>query len=132
MSDQPKEQGKDEYDFRMMLAEIADCLNLELRENGGELYQIQDCLHADYRPAIRKLVDLCKIPRPAPSEKWISVKERKPNDREYVMFFSAMITPQIRIGFYDGERWRVVPGWLSVDDVTHWQPLPPLPEGDKL
>lgn len=40
------------------LAEIADCLNQELRESNGDEFQIQDYLHSDFRPAIRKLVDL--------------------------------------------------------------------------
>lgn len=45
-------------DFESKLAQIADCLNQELRESNGDKFQIEDYLHTDFRPAIRKLVDL--------------------------------------------------------------------------
>lgn len=53
-----KENTTDELESK--LAGIADVINQELRENGGDRYQIQNYLHTDFRPIIRKLVDLCK------------------------------------------------------------------------
>ena len=60
-----KENTTDELEsklaeFESKLAGIADVINQELRENGGDRYQIQNYLHTDFRPIIRKLVDLCK------------------------------------------------------------------------
>lgn len=64
---------------------------------------------------------------------WVAVSERLPEERLSVIAF----TPQgERIAYYDpsGDAKRRSEWWDSHEDyalyVTHWMPIPPLPEGD--
>lgn len=60
--------------------------------------------------------------------KWISVEEQRPKVDEIVLVYVEGLGA--RQGFYDGKIWSSI-GLMSGEfarKVTHWQPLPPLPE----
>lgn len=55
---------------------------------------------------------------------WISVKDRLPEDEEYVLIFTA--GGSVLIVFYDSDGWYTLEEYLR--EVTHWMPLPEAPE----
>lgn len=64
--------------------------------------------------------------------KWISVKDRLPENKSCILMYSA--DGGVAEGIYDKDqkrwiqfRWSV----LNVPSVTHWMPLPPAPEDTK-
>lgn len=54
---------------------------------------------------------------------WINVKNRLPEDRELVVTYS---TTKRRVGHCDCLK-SYVELWGNYDEVTHWLPLPNLP-----
>ena len=81
--------------------------------------------------------------------KWISVKERLPEtDGNYLVYQEGYIVPAIRVLSFakDGRKvdkydfyreWKNVWyrydsewGHITIDDVTHWMPLPEMPKGE--
>ena len=79
--------------------------------------------------------------------KWISIKDRFPVDDEegYWKYDAVLVysdeddAPRIGIAYYDkDEGWDIAGGmaafsdegfwFLKSDDVTHWMPLPQIPE----
>lgn len=60
---------------------------------------------------------------------WISVKDRLPEDDNFVFVYNSK-DKEIIIANYKGDNaWdSYAYGWLPDDAVTHWQPLPELPE----
>ena len=82
-------------------------------------------------------------------QKWIPVTERLPEaDGDYLVFERGYIVPAIRVlsfakdgrkvdkyDFYRGWKnvwYRYDSEWghLTIDDVTHWMPLPEPPKGE--
>ncbi len=66
--------------------------------------------------------------------KWISVKERLPEEDEYVLVFlgdrEMQYVLDMSINQIDGQkRWSFPDKWVYItdSDVTHWMPLPPPP-----
>lgn len=64
---------------------------------------------------------------------WISVKNMTPGVGEHVLFsISVNGVSFVRIGFFDGKRFRLLPGsGISesfIFTVTYWMPLPEPPE----
>lgn len=64
--------------------------------------------------------------------KWISTKDRLPEDGKEVLFYGDS---SVMVGWYDAnnECWAVTASDMIAypEDVTHWMPLPRLPEEDK-
>ena len=67
---------------------------------------------------------------------WISVKEKTPEDYENIIFTNGK---DVFVGFrvsliYDDEGNNDIYYYsneINHKDVTHWMPLPELPEGEK-
>ena len=75
-------------------------------------------------------------------QEWISVEERLPDNHRYVLVACEGLTiggyAQIAIGSYGGGLWSIADadgtGYLTKYMrcvVTHWMPLPSLPEKEK-
>ena len=60
---------------------------------------------------------------------WISVKDRLPEDGKDVLAYDSEYK-EIVIASYnsDYEEWDNLYDYLPVNEITHWQPLPELPE----
>jgi hypothetical protein len=56
--------------------------------------------------------------------RWIPVTERLPKECEDVLM--ANIFHNVRVGFYNGDRW-IDNTSNRTPEVTHWRPLPPAP-----
>lgn len=56
---------------------------------------------------------------------WISVKDRLPEIGERVLIYSRQTLEAIR---YEGKKFNRF--GVSVDDATHWMPLPAPPKGE--
>lgn len=60
---------------------------------------------------------------------WISVKDRLPNNAEYVIIYSARGCFKYAIAWYSsGGKW-IKDDHEFVGVVTHWMPLPEKPKG---
>lgn len=68
---------------------------------------------------------------------WISVKDKLPSGCEIVLIYCALIK-QIAIGYliYDSKREPIVivafdeyDQPASLEDITHWMPIPEVPNG---
>ena len=88
-----------------------------IRENDMDCkFDVEDDLrvYADLKSAISEIVE---------KDQWISVEERLPENNDLVLTYSYEIS---------GHKYRLlVPNTqikIFPDAVTHWQPLPPLPE----
>jgi Lar family restriction alleviation protein len=58
------------------------------------------------------------------SEQWISVKDRLPENDEYVLTYCECSTKSVRSNWYSSSRKL----WHEGDDnITHWMPLPDPP-----
>ena len=65
--------------------------------------------------------------------KWISVKDRLPEDEGFVLIHAPSADehkPVIITAWHDTEtrEWGLVDVWANA--VTHWMPLPVPPKGD--
>lgn len=65
--------------------------------------------------------------------KWISVKERKPKHRDWVLVWhTGYGTP--KKAFYKDEEWgdffRIDGHDANPGEITHWMPLPEAPKGE--
>lgn len=59
---------------------------------------------------------------------WISVKDRLPEQDEYVLTYLDCSTKSIRVNWYSTHRLQ----WNEGDDgITHWMPLPLPPKGSE-
>ena len=73
------------------------------------------------------LMDICSMLDDAPTiGDWISVKDRLPENDDHVLCCTETKAGRkgIVLGYYMGGMWRC--GMNS--NVTHWQPLPTMPE----
>ena len=63
--------------------------------------------------------------------KWISVDDRLPEDFRELVLARRMGKhgPQVFTAFYGNSDWAIMLAG-HVDDVTHWQPLPPPPNAE--
>lgn len=61
---------------------------------------------------------------------WISVKDRLPEEYKEVLAYDSG-HEEIVITFYNGKFNRWDYGDLYVGEITHWQPLPELPEVER-
>lgn len=65
-------------------------------------------------------------------DKWISTKDKLPEDGKEVLFYGDS---SVMVGWYDADKgyWVLSDADMIAyqDDVTHWMPLPRLPEEDK-
>jgi hypothetical protein len=59
------------------------------------------------------------------ARQWVPVAERLPEPNEAVLVASKN---RVLMGFYDTDLQRIIVYCHDKVDVTHWQPLPPLPE----
>ena len=61
--------------------------------------------------------------------KWISIKEKKPENNQRVLVFAEYIDIKIYESniFYDGESYCYCPVG-KLENVTYWMPLPLPPE----
>lgn len=66
------------------------------------------------------------------SNNWISVKDRLPEDDKDVLVYNSR-SKEIIMASYNSnyEEWDNLYDYLPVDAITHWQPLPELPEVEK-
>ena len=64
------------------------------------------------------------------SNEWISVKDRLPESRDFVLGY--MIFGEYRTLKWknDTQRWDGLLLYYSMDFVTHWMPLPQPPKGE--
>ena len=63
-------------------------------------------------------------------ENWISVDDRLPNDKQMIAYASKCLE-RSAIGRYAASESNVMPSatkWLPWYDVTHWMPLPEVPD----
>lgn len=61
---------------------------------------------------------------------WISVKDQAPEKEQYVIYHAPDIFetgPQMWIGQYDEGIFYSHRGFFGGGEVTHWMPLPSLP-----
>lgn len=66
--------------------------------------------------------------RPAPE--WISMEERLPEEKHAVLVWQPQYRNHYVVALSDGE-WYVFGGYgMKVFGVTHWMPLPEVPEED--
>ena len=64
-------------------------------------------------------------------QEWISVKERLPENDQWVLCFmkdKAFGTFRVFQWNYIDWQWNDGNEWYDEKDVTHWMPLPPAPE----
>lgn len=60
------------------------------------------------------------------TQRWVPVEERMPESDLNVMLYCSG-TKTSYVGYYDGIEWEYKsPHWQ--EKVTHWMPLPPMPE----
>lgn len=93
----------------------------------GEPYPCKpDIFEQTYEPADLKGSKLINLGG------WISVKDKLPEDDKDVLVYNSK-DKEIIIANYKGDNaWdSYAYGWLPDDTVTHWQPLPELPEVEK-
>jgi hypothetical protein len=61
--------------------------------------------------------------------KWISVKDRLPEEDQDLLLFDSYI----EIGYFDGKNFMYSEvdryGYIKASGVTHWMPLPEEPKG---
>lgn len=63
------------------------------------------------------------------SNNWISVKNRLPEDDNFVLVYNSEDKEIIIANYRGNNAWdSYVYGWLPDNAVTHWQPLPKSPE----
>ena len=65
-------------------------------------------------------------------QEWISVKDRLPEKREFVLFSTGNENiDKIHYGYLcGGDRWIDRCSEMYYHDVTHWMPMPPAPKGE--
>ena len=69
-------------------------------------------------------------------DNWISVKDRLPCEdgisEEVIVMVNCTVAKCVDFGYVDieGQYWGVTEGHLSMESITHWQPLPD-PPGEK-
>jgi hypothetical protein len=92
-----------------------------------------------YLQAIEHAIDILElIPKVdvQPTDRWISCKEKMPDDGEDVLFVyvSEIGIKSVHYGYHQtikglGSSWaKPSGGWQYADgDVTHWQPIPKPP-----
>lgn len=57
--------------------------------------------------------------------KWISVKDEMPPVDEAVLAWNKEVFPMIDV--WTGKMWGIA---LTVDEISHWMPLPEPPESE--
>lgn len=61
---------------------------------------------------------------------WISVKDRLPTQKSYVLVYTICPNVECQVWFYDENgHWYDECGW-SRGEPTHWMPLPEPPKED--
>ena len=65
--------------------------------------------------------------------RWVPVEERLPEAWTYVLIAypnGSVLMAEIGDG-EDTPHWYLPHGWLVESDITHWQPLPSVPETEE-
>lgn len=86
------------------------------------LGKIYDTINEIYDKHIEKWLDVGTVDS-APTQKWISVKERLPEAGEDVIAYLGEGIFEICWMLKDG-AWEARDSYLDTDAVTHWMPLP--------
>ena len=91
----------------------------------GQRESAQECKRSDSQ-ADSLAESQCESAQECKCQRWISVKDKLPENEEYVLCCTLAKngTQNIIKGYYSGGMWRV--GMNS--NVTHWMPLPKLPK----
>lgn len=89
------------------------------------LLKIYDTIDEIYDKHIEKWLDVGAVDI-APDTKWISVKERLPENKgRYIIYVRG---PEPFVSWFDGYRFRTIGTAPFTYPATHWQPLPELPK----
>lgn len=91
-----------------------------------------DTENATHRAVRGAFVDCILRVRDAPTVEaepvnhWISINDRLPPKGRDVLVCD--FDDYAGVGFFDGDKWNIDGFEMSVPPVSHWQPLPKLPE----
>lgn len=104
-----------------------------LEEAEAEVDRLQSALSDAGILTTEHLIDASKmvdVSSSVPLNNWISVKDRLPPKDTIVLFYRPTIFTAVMYGFWDNDRWYEAGDIVAIlpDEVTHWMPLPKLPE----
>lgn len=63
-------------------------------------------------------------------ENWISIKDKTPDTKEYVLIETPFCKYPAIVGFWDGYYWRDADGATIIKNVSFWKPIR-LPKGSE-
>lgn len=100
-----------------------------------QIESCENCLHysaclinGEYVPTpCRAYEDKASYRKQSEAE-WISVEERLPEPKKWVLVFTRHMHHPV-VCFYE-DVWYFLGGFFSKGQVTHWMPLPEPPKGD--
>ena len=105
-----------------------------------KLIELLDSYYVDYGAAVSFLTDQesediaqILIDNGVTVQKWISVKERLPENDQWALCFmkdKSFGTFRVFQWNYIDWQWNDGNEWFDEKDVTHWMPLPSLPKGE--
>lgn len=59
---------------------------------------------------------------------WIDASSQKPNVGQAVLLFAPTWAQKLHVALWDGSHWRFGGCVNNARDVTHWQPIDPVPK----